>query len=208
MNIAVASFYMSNINEQVMEHQKRVMETLCPDIPFYQESTYFHHGPTMDLFLFQRTEDVIVFLDIDAVPLTPGAITTIAKMAYDNNTIAGAPQRANHINNGQHIYVGPCVLAIQPDLYRALKCPPARETTRGDVAEEWTYTLELSGRVPQYLDVIDYDKDSHAWDLRDGKKFGLNTFYGLDGERMFYHAFQGRDPRQQTSFITLCKTLL
>ena len=207
MNIAVASFYMSNINEQVMEHQKRVMETLCPDIPFYQESTYFHHGPTMDLFLFQRTEDVIVFLDIDAVPLTPDAITTIAKMAYDNNTIAGAPQRANHINNGQHIYVGPCVLAIQPDLYRELKCPPARETTRGDVAEEWTYALEASGREPMYLKVLDYKKDSIVWPGINDEPYGLDTKYGFE-KQMFHHSYFGRDPRQQESFITLCKTLL
>ena len=207
MNIAAVSFYMANINPDVVKYQKRVMDRLCPDVPFYQEFTQLGHGRTMELFLFQRTHDVIVFLDIDAIPLTEDAIPRLAQLAYDNNTIAGAPQRSNHIENDKHIFVGPCVLAIQPDLYRELKCPPARETTRGDVAEEWTYALEASGREPMYLKVLDYKKDSIVWPGINDEPYGLDTKYGFE-KQMFHHSYFGRDPRQQHSFITLCKTLL
>lgn len=206
----IVSFYMSNINPDVVKYQKMVMDKLYPDMKFIQIMTEFRHGQSMDLFLFQRQEDFIVFLDIDAIPLNDWAIPKIIEMTEGGTKIAGSPQRSNHIQNDEHIFIAPSTLAIAPNLYRSLGCPSALETKRADVAEEWTYKLEERGGQIAELDIIGFEKEPQGerWYLRGDQIYGLNTTFGLNGQEMFFHAFQGRYPSQQTAFINKCKEIL
>ena len=210
MNISVYIIYMDNINEDVIAHQKRVLQNLCANAQVNYAKTEGTHADAMDYIMRTATTDVVVFLDVDAIPLTTDAVRFLANKAYTSNTIAGAPQRANHIDNDKHIYVGPCVLAIPTALYKQIRQPSARETWRGDVAEEWTYATEYYRNKPFFLDVMHYEREPHGetWHLRDGDKFGLNTTYGYNGVEMFFHAFQGRYKSQQQAFIDKCKSVL
>lgn len=210
MNVIIVSFYMSNINPEVVRHQKMVMDKLYPNSNFLQISTQYRHGQSMDLFLFQRKEDIVVFLDIDAIPLTTSSIPKIIEMTENGSKIAGSPQRSNHIENNEHIFIAPSTLAINPQLYRDLGCPSALETSRGDVAEEWTYALEERGGSIAELDLMGFETEPHGerWYLRGDQIYGLNTTFGINGQELFFHAFQGRMASQQQSFINKCKSIL
>ena len=198
---------MPNINPDVVKYQKAVMNRYYPELDFDQILTDKPHGHSMDDYLANRQEQLIVFLDIDAIPLNGAAIWRLLDMTNNGQTIAGAPQRANHIKNGAHIYVAPSIMAISPELYREIGSPSASETHRGDVAEEWTYALEDVRIKPSYLDVLSHDP-STQWQLDEETTFGLNTYYGLREEPLFFHSFQGRSPSQQVKFTEICKKLL
>jgi len=205
--IRVTSFYMHNINPDVVKWQRAVMNRYYPELDFDQILTDKPHGRSMDDYLANRQEQLIVFLDIDAIPLNGAAIWRLLDMTNNGQTIAGAPQRANHIKNGAHIYVAPSIMAISPELYRQIGSPSASETYRGDVAEEWTYALEDVRIKPCYLDVLSHDPSTH-WQLDEETTFGLNTYYGLRGEPLFFHSFQGRSTAQQNTFIKTCQGVL
>jgi len=73
----------------------------------------------------------------------------------------------------------------------------------GDVAEEWTYIAERYTK-PMYLDIISVEFPK--WEL-DDRMFGLNTIYGLGGEELFFHAFEGRSKSQQQRFIEIANSI-
>jgi hypothetical protein len=198
--VEVVSFYMDNINTDVVTAQRRVMDKFCKH-PFTQIKTDKSHAHAMDDYMTTSADEVVIFLDIDAIPLSPVAIDRLLWLCGDS--IAGAPQRANHLDNNGHIYVAPSVMAIDADFYHRIGAPSARPTSMGDVAEEWTYIAERYTK-PMYLDIISVEFPK--WEL-DDRMFGLNTIYGLGGEELFFHAFEGRSKSQQQRFIEIANSI-
>ena len=198
--VTIASFYMDNVNPDVAKAQQRVVEGFC-DLPLQQIKTDKSHAQAMDEFMATTQYDTVVFLDIDAIPLVEGAIEILAGLALDG--IAGAPQRANHLDNNGHIYVAPSVMAIDVAFYRKIGSPSAQPTRMGDVAEEWTYVAERYTN-PIYLDILDVEVPK--WKL-DDRMFGLNTSYGIANNKLFFHAFEGRSKAQQQRFIEIANSI-
>lgn len=205
----IASFYMKNINPDVIKYQRLVVEKFT-DIEFEQIYTEKSHAISMTEYMRNNHHDYVFFLDIDAIPLHEKSFDILLEMTKNGEMISGAPQRANHIKNNEHLYVAPSVMCINKNLYEKIGSPSA-DVIKGktDVAETWTYAQEQNGGQVNFLDVCSYDVvPTKTWYLKDGKQFGRNTVYSYNDLAVFFHSFQGRIKEQQKRFIDECKKLL
>ena len=202
MSVPVVSFYMNNISPEVIQAQRSVVELFLPEgCDFKQILTEKSHGEAIDEFVASSSADVIVLLDIDAIPLRPDALTLLIDQA-NRGELAGAVQRSNHIKNNEHLFVAPCAMAFKRSLWEQVGRPSFKPTDRGDVAEEFTYLCEEKGIPVSKLDISYSEGD--LWDLVDGRKYGHNTEYS----GLFFHAFEIRVPRNQASFVARCKEIV
>lgn len=202
MRTVVASFYMDNIPAEVARTQAAVLAKFVPsEVMVAQTLTALSHAGAMDDFIAADTHDIVIFLDIDCVPLNAVAIPALVAQAAEGS-LAGCIQRANHIDNGGHLYVGPFCMALTRRLWEDLGRPSFEPTDRGDAGEELTYRCEALGRPMHRMwpSAI----ETPLWDLGEGRRFGLNTEY----EGAFLHAFCIRDPHNQQRFVERCRDIL
>lgn len=200
--IAVVSFYMQNVGKDVVAAQRQAIKRFLPaGVDLVQLKTGFGHGRTVDLFVALSRYDLIVLLDIDCIPIAATALPDLIAKAKAG-ALAGAAQRANHIDNADHIYVGPFLMAFSRATHARLGRPSFRETKRGDVGEELTYRAEAAN-VPIHF-LWPTSCDEAKWHLKDDISFGRNTVY----DRAFLHAFQIRLPDQQTAFVERVQRVL
>jgi hypothetical protein len=163
--------------------------------------------------------DIILFLDIDCVPVSEEAIDYYILEASKGRIIGNA-QRTGHISNGDHVFAAPSALALSRETYDNIGRPSAIETKRSDVAEEYTWEAQNRGvdvfvTLPSRFDRppfrYEYEKDVEPyWELKNGfPNYGLGTTYSDEeiGD-VFYHNFQIRIPGQQELFQQKCEELL
>jgi hypothetical protein len=202
MSKVVVSFYMDNVAADVVQHQRAVLEKFIPpDFSLVQKLTAGTHAAALDDFVRETAYDLIVVLDIDCVPLSASSIPTLAAHAA-RGVLAGCVQRANHIDNRGHLYVGAFCMAFTRELWEKLGRPSFQPTNRGDVGEELTYRCEA---IQQPIHMIwPSSVEVPLWDLTDRQKFGLNTEY--DGA--FLHAFGIRDSANQRKFVGRCRNII
>jgi hypothetical protein len=250
----IFSFYMDNIPVAAREAQKAVVDKFNKSKhQFFQVQTNTRHGLSMDACWhwngcqvrqeFRKIKqqfdfDVVMFLDIDAIPLNEDAIDSYIEQAY-NGTLVGNIQRTNHLNNGQHVFVAPSAMAISVETFWTINKPSALETGRSDVAEEYTWLAQKAGVPVRFYMPLRYEEAPaeapEGWNLADGMpKYGLGTTFGelvpgpkegnlLDptkaisadeiewkatGVETFWHNFQVRFPGQPERFMAKCKSIL
>jgi hypothetical protein len=237
INAGIVSFYMDNIHPDAIAAQRDVVAKFNKSgHPHYQIQTGLRHGHSMDAaWLLNGTpvkspvapnivadrkpwdHAVLMFLDIDALPLNDQAIDSYIEQAY-NGSLVGNIQRSNHIQNNQHTFVAPSAMAISESTFLTIGQPSAVETYRSDVGEEYTWLCEAKGiRVTRYMplsfDAKPFAPPGHpevdSWALADGQPvYGIGTTFGLFGVPEFWHMFQSFYPGQNERFMAKCKQLL
>ena len=200
MKPVVVSFYGSNTDPRAVEYQGRVVDRFRGEIPFSQVKSDARHGANLDGFVRGSGADLFVILDSDCIPLNADAITYLVDRA-SKGFLIGCAQRANHIENGRHVYVSPFCMALNAETYRRLGSPSFAETARGDVGEELTYRAEAAGVQTEMLWPTHCGKP--MWDLTGGRRFGIGTTY----ERGVYHQFFARSG-DGADFIRKCMGVL
>lgn len=234
-NACIVSFFMDNINPKTVGLQKSVVEKYNKSkYPHHVFKINFPHGVGLDYFWATNgypnnvlaehhvkkevDYDVVLFLDIDAIPLHEDAIDYYIDRAAEGVLIGNA-QRSNHIQNNQHVFAAPSAVALNKEVYDKIGRPSAFETERGDVAEEWTYKAEEFGVPVDIVMPLRFDAAPQRyqwegdqppyWALADGMPpYGMGTTYGRDGKDLFYHNFQIRMPGQQERFWAKCEEVL
>lgn len=229
-NACIVSFFMNNVNPKTAGLQKSVVEKFnVSKYPHYLMQTNLMPGPMMDYIWCingqntgtfkeeikkQLDYDIIFFLDIDAVPVDQLAIDNIIDQAAEMKLVGNA-QRSGHIENNQHVFCAPSVVAMHKDIFDVIGRPSAIPNQRGDVCEEWTYRAEEEGiRVLTYLPAgfdappirMDWETNQEPfWRLADGMpNYGIGTTF----QSGFYHNFQIFHPGQQERFWNKCESLL
>ena len=232
----IVSVFMDNISMKTVGLQKSVVEKFnVSKIPHYIIKVDVPHPVALDYFwavngrsnkLFeehnipaQMDHDPILFLDIDCIPLSEGAIDLYIQRARDGYVVGNA-QRTNHLNNNQHVFAAPSAVALTGATYDKIGRPSSVETERGDVAEEWTWQAEAAGvPVEMYMPLrfdaapqrYEWEKDQPPyWALAEGMPvYGMGTTYGKDdGTELFYHNFQIRMAGQEERFWAKCESIL
>jgi len=241
-NACIITFFMSNIDMKTVGLQKSVVEKYNKSkYPHYHVHTDMRHGASMDLAwamaglphptfkghnVAKKFEhDIILLLDVDAVPLHDEAIDTTILGAHLGHLV-GDVQRSNHIQNNQHLFVAPSVLAVSANTMATMKYPTAQETPRADVAEEYSYSAEKFGIPIDFYTPLSYDEkpaECEHWALKDGMPvYGRGTTFGVwpngipydalgvvpIGKQMFWHQFQSFHPGQQEKFHKKCEEML
>lgn len=198
----IASVYMDNIAAEVVAAQRAVLEALAPPgFEIRQVLTRRSHAAALDGVVAGAEAELVLILDIDCVPLTREAIPALAAQAADG-ALAGCVQRANHIDNGAHLYVGAFCMAFSRALWERLGRPSFEPTTRGDVGEALTYACEAAGAPVAML--WPSHVETPQWDLTDGRRFGVNTEYA----GAFLHSFNIRGREYQQRFVDRCRAIL
>lgn len=223
MKPCIASIFMKNIDPKIVQLQQEVVKKFNKsNIPHYPVLSEAPPGYTMDKLvdmLEAREHNVIMFLDIDCVPLNDNALDYFFDKAY-NGWVIGDAQRSNHIQNDQHVFAAPHNVTFSVETYRKLGSPSFMPNYRGDVAEELTFKAR-EGNIPlEIIMPLRYDappirmdwepKDAPPyWDLADGMpKYGIGTTFGTEGNEMFWHMYQSFHPGQNERFIKKCEDLL
>jgi hypothetical protein len=193
--VVVISFYMKNIARDVVRAQAAAITRFLPKgADLVQLKTGFGHGRSIDLFLTWTNYDIVVLLDIDCVPITSEALLQLIAAA-EAGQLVGAAQRANHIDNDHHLFVGPFLMAFSRATYQSLGAPSFRETPRGDVGEELTYCAQACNHPICFLWPTSCEEPK--WHVTGDIHCGRNTIY----ENAFLHAFEIRMPDQQKVFL-------
>ena len=232
MKPIIVSLYMDNTDPHVRIYQNLVIDKYRNKIPFYQLQTSFSHGNSMgkimDSIINETDYDLVIFLDIDAIPLSEYSFIELMKMTKGGNVIAGSPQSTNHLPGANGVFVAPSVMAIGTELFKHIGRPSAEPTETSDVAELWSMSYRMvTGKEPNFFDILHYDGKPAPvrlpsgeiisvdyWKLDDASetKFGLNTTYGFnngkDSTPLFFHSYQSFVPGQNEYFIRKCKGIL
>ena len=232
-NAVIITFFMNNIDIKTVQKQREVVSKFNPSgIEHYSVQTGFEHGLSMDLaWQLNGVEmatigannapkrfdfDVMVFLDVDALPLNANSLDYIVERAATNQVLIGNVQNSNHIENDKHLFVAPSVLAVSEDTFVSMGKPSGRPTRRGDVAEEYTYAAEANKVPVEIFLPLSYEEapaEKPYWDLQNesvpeaNRKYGRGTTFGLT-EPMFWHQFQSFHPGQQEKFMKKCEEIL
>lgn len=241
-NACIITFFMNNIDIKVVQKQREVVAKFNKSgIEHYSVQTGFEHGLSMDLaWQLNGVEmatigannapkrfdfDVLVFLDVDALPLNFDALDYIVERAAVGQVLCGDVQNTNHLENGKHLFVAPSVLAVSEDTFVAMGKPSGRPTLRSDVAEEYTWFAEKNKVPVEYFLPLSFEAapaEKAYWDLQNEsipeqyRKYGRGTTFGLtpDGDHqpdtkpMFWHNFQSFHPGQQDRFMKKAEALL
>jgi hypothetical protein len=198
----VVSFYMPNISRAVVAAQRRLLKRFTPpDVAIRQVMTTRKHEHAINHFMDTTPYRAVLILDIDCIPIRQGAVEGVFARAEQGHLV-GAVQRANHIQNGGHLYVAPCCLALSQATYDRLGRPRFDSTPRGAVAEELTYTAETIGVPVDFL--WPTHSDDNVWTLSEGITYGHGTIY----DHSFWHAFEIRFRYHQRRFVARCEEFL
>ena len=222
-NPCIATIFMENVNRKMVELQTQVVKKFNKsNVMHYPVLTQAQPGYTMDKLvdmLEKRGHDAIMFLDVDALPLTDNTLDYFFEQAYAGKVI-GSAQRSNHIDNGQHVFAAPHNVTFTIETYRKLGNPSFLPNYRGDVAEELTFKAREANISVEILMPLRYDappirmdwepKDAPPyWDLADGMpKYGIGTTFGTEGNEMFWHMYQSFYAGQIERFTAKCEQLL
>ncbi len=198
----IISVYMDNIDPRVVRYQHRCVEHFLPDHwTFRQYRSDESHGSAISRCMRESKDDIVVVLDIDCIPLTPAALPLLMSYA-EKGILAGAIQRANHIDNDRHLYVGPFCMSFSRAVYERLGQPSFLSSKRGDVGEELTYRWQERGNGVFFL--WPSHVECRVWPLVGDAMFGYGTTY----EDLFYHAFCIREGITKERFISRCDSIL
>lgn len=213
MKVGIFTFYMSNIDPRTVSLHRAVVEKFNPcDYTHRSIYTSLSHADALDrVWMSYPGLDVVMFLDVDCVPLHQSSLALLYVFA-DIGFLIGNAQRSNHIQNDQHVFVAPSAVAISDRTFNLLQRPSAQPTFRGDVLEEYTYQAEAVGVPIKLLMPLGFEEapaEAPSWPLADGMPhFGRGTTYGLGDSPMFWHGFQSFHPGRQEKLQAKYEALL
>lgn len=202
--IAVFSYCMSNVDKDVPLYQEKVFNFF--NIPVNIEIKNISHGDFLTNkckeLRHSNTIDVIIFFDIDCIPLSSTSIKNVL-LKTNQNTICGIEQTCNCNLSPSHIYAGPACLAIPISVIKKIDNINFFSNDYCDVGQQFTYDCTRNNIFVNFLNITDCQIPQ--WRLGNtNKMFGIGTTY----DDCIFHQFCIRDTKQQINFINKCKKII
>lgn len=200
MRSVIFSIYIDGLSHEIIAKQRAVVHKFLPAGTDFLQIPAQSHADGINQFLTHTNYDIYITLDIDCIPLNsfifPDMITKAQKC------LVGCAQKANHISNNNHIFVGPCGMAFSRNIYERIGKPSFEPTARGDVGEEMTYQCQANNIPVSFLWPTHVVHD--RWDLAYGLRLGVGTTY----ENSLFHAFEIRSGQSIPIFLNKCDEVL
>ncbi len=192
----VYSLYWKNINQEILRGQANVFSYL--GIPLNQILIDGkNHGQWMEEILScGELDEIVVFCDVDAFPLTFAAYFEAVDFAKADG-IFGLAQFSTHTNTTD-IYAGPMFLALKRKIWHQLGRPSLVATTEMDAAENLSITASQKN-IPLKLEFPNACIQP-KWALADKGVFGVGTFYA---NLTFFHLFESRSRKSVKLFRSI-----
>ena len=217
---AIFTYSNFQINPEIAENQKKVVETMCQGIADFHP--LFYNAPNDKVYpdqvidyglnelFYNQSYDNVLILDIDCIPLNPHALSDIFYRA-SQGILVGNAQRSHYIENDEHIFMGSSCICINKQVYEQLGKPSAGPTKRGDIIEEFTYLAEEKNIPIEIYYPHSYEASPYAatsWALKgDLPHYGIGTTFG-DTHPRFYHLFESRTNLNVPKFVSKCNEVL
>lgn len=210
--IFISSYGLWDLNQEVFFAQKKVFDKF--GITINQFFGRIGHPTFLDFVINNIESDFYIFFDIDCIPLVSDLVEyLINKIGYDSIIGIQQYQDLNHTYRfdfvprvtsfeKKHIYCGPACFAISKIHYLTLGKPSFTETSRADVAEEFTFISREKGYKYHFL--MKTSSDNKLWKLGEDDYFGHGTIY----ENKVYHQFEIRAPQNVKKFLKKCNEVL
>jgi hypothetical protein len=201
--LRIFAFYKSNVNPRVPQYQQAVFRKFGQKIEYITNED-FEHGDFLNYACRNiKDTDFLVFFDVDCIPVQRNWLDKLLIDLQEPNSLVGAAQTANHLQDGKNIYVSPFFFGISTAYLKALNYPDMRMTEDMDAGQNLTKKVIENGGNVKYWWPTDIEKEE--WYLHDPihTKFGPGTTYN----HLVYHAFFSRFD-QSYRFIKKAKLVL
>jgi hypothetical protein len=205
-HIQAFSCYMNNMPENVIEYQKKIFDLFHMELN--QEFTI---QPFHDYWLNEKIKaldfDIVIFFDIDCIPLKPGLYEYIVDQISDNNSIIGVEQ-SSWARNPDFIYAGLPCFAFTKQVYEKMNKPTFDLSENYDAGGEFTWRANEYGVNVKLFKIT--NSLNRKWKCGN-KRFGNGTIY----DDWLYHQFEVRYYSENTfekiytyQFIKKCKEII
>ena len=200
--IVVNSLAWNNIPGEILAAQRSICDKLGISLRQCLEDN-MDHGTWIDSVISQaKADDLIVFCDVDAFPLSRVAFQRAIHHA-ETGAVFGLAQTANHLGRPLHLYAGPMFLAFRKSTWRQAGSPSLRPTRQFDVGQYLSHAASEHG-VPVEL-LRPTVCLIPRWPLGNAGVFGYATFYG---ECEYFHLFGARERRYLELFTAVADDVL
>jgi hypothetical protein len=205
-NVQVFSCYMNNIPERVVECQKQVFDTFNMELNQEFTDLSFHHD-WMDQKIKSLDFDILIFFDIDCIPLKPKLYEYIVDQISDDNSIIGVEQ-VNQTRTPNFVYAAPACFGITKKVYEKLNSPSFKLRDEYDCGGEFSWVAPKYGVNVKLFEIT--SSLNKKWKCLN-KRYGNGTTY----DDWLYHQFEIRffdiatqDKINAYQFIKKCKEII
>ena len=220
MKPIIVTAYNGNIDPRIVKYQSMVVDKLRGDIPFfaydYTGSDMLHGDVCNKLvhkmfYEYQEGADCILFLDIDAIPLSRKALEWTFKQAYDG-VLVGNAQRSNHYENDQHMFAAVSYACFTRETFEKAGSPTMCYSKKYDCSELLTINCEKANipvelLLPSHSDSP--NQDGEYWSLADKMpKYGIGTTFNNKHMEISYHLFCSRFHKFNRYFYDKCHAII
>ena len=202
------SFFRDNVPIEVVQGQARVMQHYGYDhqqIPIGDHVT--HGGVLRDFTSAIKPNEMVLFLDIDCIPIKKNAVRDIIMDSFRSDGVVGVQQNVNIKAGVAHTadYVGPACMCFTHSAWLRAGEP---DLSKWIVANNPGYRLTEAAKVNNVP--VEFLKPVYCeipkWKLLDGTDYGYGTYYEGD----IFHSFESRhaDGLGVRLFLLKCDEIL
>lgn len=210
LSLEIYSTYCHNVPVELLEMQARVFAHLglpLQQVEFggnEQDDRVLHrgHGETIEHLIHKSSADLLIFFDIDCIPLNRAIIEHGYIPSMLAGCLVGPAQRANHID--RLIYAAPSAIGFSRSLYTRVGSPALGPTKVFDVCGRLTHACE-SRRIP-VVKLPPVSSIVPKWSLYDDTQhhYGHGTTYAGG----IFHGFEIRLGSTRDMFLAKCREVL
>jgi len=220
MRPIIVTGFNDKIDTKIVRYQEMVVNKLRGNIPFFQYNytgSDMLHGDVCNKLIhkmfyeYQEGADCILFLDVDAIPLSREALEWTLDMAYSGHLVGNA-QRSNHYDNDQHVFAAISYAAFTRETYEKAWSPTMCFTKKYDCSELFTVNCERAG-IPVTLLMPSgsesTNQDNEYWKLADGMPtYGIGTTFSNGKQDISYHLFCSSFNKYTNYFLNRCHKII
>lgn len=184
----IFSFYKGNVNPKVPRYQKAVFRYFGQTVHHVVREDFEHGDFLNHICRTEKDTDYLIFFDIDCIPVSAQWLPRLLTDLQEPQSIAGAAQTANHLGNGENLYIGPFFFGIATAYLRELGYPDMRMTDTMDAGQNLTAVIAQQGGHVKYWWPTHIEEKEWKLFHPIHTDFGPGTTYN----DLVYHAFFSR----------------
>lgn len=197
----IISMYWNNIAPEIRLKQKQVFDQMSYTI-HQIEKTGQQHGEFLDEQLQAAdADDILLFVDIDCIPLNPEIIREAIEFAKKGG-IWGCSQVSNHLSDPTHEFIAPLFHAIQKKTWLKIGSPSYQRDGDNDVGQRITrhaqaYAIPMHFSKPEFSLIPKYR-------FKHGYPYGIGCFF----QGGIFHLYESRRKEFRPLFTQVCDAIL
>lgn len=200
-SVKIIAMYWDNIAPEIREKQSEVFKRMS--YPILQlERTGQQHGEFIDNQMnLASSEDILIFVDIDCVPLNQSIIKEAIEFAASGG-IWGCAQVSNHLSDPNHIFIAPLFHAIQKNTWLKIGSPSYQRDDDNDVGQRVTRQAEAH-HIPLHFSNPEFSLIP-KYRFQNLYPYGIGCFF----QGGIFHLYESRRKEFRPLFTQVCNSIL